>query len=156
MVTLDAGRLADPRVTLEAPSGLNGRVRCPPDTGLPKGAQMTKLKRLFSEHGQSPWLDNLSRGYLRGGTLARYIPGGVRGVTANPTIFARAIEGSAAYDEQFSTLIAAGWSVADAYWELVIDDIGSTLEEHGVASFHDSFAHVLAALETKTGQLAQG
>jgi transaldolase len=88
---------------------------------------MTKLTRLFTEHGQSPWLDNLSRAYLRDGTLARYIADGVRGVTANPTIFARAIEGSATYDRQFSALIAAGRSIADAYWELVIDDIGGAL-----------------------------
>ena len=88
---------------------------------------MTKLMRLFTEHGQSPWLDNLSRAYLRDGTLARYIAGGVRGVTANPTIFARAIEGSAIYDEQFSALIAAGRSVTDAYWDLVADDITGAL-----------------------------
>jgi transaldolase len=88
---------------------------------------MTKLTRLFTEQGQSPWLDNLSRAYLRDGTLARYIADGVRGVTANPTIFARAIEGSSTYNEQYSTLIAAGHSVADAYWELVIDDIRGAL-----------------------------
>jgi transaldolase len=88
---------------------------------------MTKLMRLFTKQGQSPWLDNLSRAHLRDGTLARYIADGVRGVTANPTIFARAIEASATYDEQFSALIAAGRSVAEAYWELVIDDISGAL-----------------------------
>src|SRR5258706_1676357 len=89
---------------------------------------MTKLERLFTEQGQSPWLDNLSRAYLRDGTLAWYIADGVRGLTANPTIFARAIEGSATYDEQFSALVASGKSVSDAYWELVIDDIVSALD----------------------------
>jgi transaldolase len=88
---------------------------------------MTKLQRLFTEQGQSPWLDNLSRAYLRDGTLARYIADGVRGVTANPTIFARAIEGSATYNEQYSALIDAGHNVANAYWELVIDDISGAL-----------------------------
>jgi transaldolase len=88
---------------------------------------MTKLMRLFAEYGQSPWLDNLTRAYLRDGTLARYVADGVRGVTANPAIFARAIEGSAAYDEQFSALIAAGTSVPDAYWELVFGDIDGAL-----------------------------
>jgi transaldolase len=44
-------------------------------------------------------------------------------VTANPTIFARAIEGSDAYDEQFATRIAQGHPVTDAYWDLVVDDI---------------------------------
>src|SRR5260221_1865146 len=86
---------------------------------------MTKLERLFTEQGQSPWLDNLSRAYLRDGTLGRYIADGVRGLTANPTIFARAIEGSATYDEQFSALVASGKSVSDAYWEPVIDEIVS-------------------------------
>ena len=69
---------------------------------------MTRLQRLFTECGQSPWLDNLTRAYLRDGTLARMVADGIRGVTANPTIFARAIEGSAEYDEQFRALVAAG------------------------------------------------
>ncbi len=34
---------------------------------------MTKLQRLYAEYGQSPWLDNLTRGYLRDGTLARMV-----------------------------------------------------------------------------------
>ena len=124
---------------------------------------MTKLMRLFTEYGQSPWLDNLTRPYLRDGTLARYIGDGVRGVTANPTIFGRAIEGSSAYDEQFSALIAAGSSVPDAYWELVIDDLNGALglllpvydESEGCDGFasievapeiaHDTAASVTAA-----------
>jgi len=56
---------------------------------------VTKLEQLCSQYGQSPWLDNLTRGYLRDGTLLRMTHAGIRGVTANPTIFARAIEGSA-------------------------------------------------------------
>jgi transaldolase len=84
---------------------------------------MTKLQRLYDEQGQSPWLDNLTRVYLRDGTLGRLVADGIRGVTANPTIFARAIEGSDAYDKQFAALIAQGRPVEDAYWELVVDDI---------------------------------
>ena len=84
---------------------------------------MTKLQQLFNEFGQSPWLDNLTRAYLRDGTLARMVDDGIRGVTANPTIFARAIEGSDDYDEQFRALIAAGRTVTDAYWELVVADV---------------------------------
>src|SRR5450756_1678875 len=95
---------------------------------LPAGRNpMTKLQRLYAQHGRSPWLDNLTRGYLRDGTLARMVADGIRGVTANPTIFAKAIEGSADYDEQFSSLAAAGWSVEDAYWELVVADISAAL-----------------------------
>jgi transaldolase len=84
---------------------------------------MTKLQRLYQEQGQSPWLDNLTRAYLRDGTLGRLVADGVRGVTANPTILARAIEGSDAYDEQFATRIAQGRPVTDAYWDLVADDV---------------------------------
>ena len=84
---------------------------------------MTKLRRLFDEQGQSPWLDNLTRPYLRDGTLARLVDDGIRGVTANPTIFARAIEGSDAYDTQFAALISEGRRIDDAYWQLVVDDI---------------------------------
>jgi transaldolase len=84
---------------------------------------MTKLQQLFAEQGQSPWLDNLTRQYLLDGTLARLVADGIRGVTANPTIFARAIEGSDEYDEQFRALVARGLSVPDAYWELVVADV---------------------------------
>ena len=88
---------------------------------------MSTLERLYAEYGQSPWLDNLTRGYLRGGTLARMVADGIRGVTANPTIFSKAIVGSADYDEQFSALTAAGYSLEDAYWQLIVDDITAAL-----------------------------
>lgn len=86
-------------------------------------ASLTKLQRLYAEQGQSPWLDNLTRDYLRDGTLSRMVAAGVRGVTSNPTIFARAIASSPDYDEQFSWLISTGASVEEAYWELVATDL---------------------------------
>jgi transaldolase len=88
---------------------------------------MTKLQRLYAEQGQSPWLDNLTRAYLRDGELARLVAEGIRGVTANPTIFARAIEGSADYDEHFASLTDVGVSVEDASWELVVADVTAAL-----------------------------
>ena len=88
---------------------------------------MTRLHRLFAEQGQSPWLDNLTRTLVQDGTLARYVEAGVRGVTSNPSIFAKAIEGSAAYDHQFANLIGDGRSIVDAYWDLVIDDVLNAL-----------------------------
>jgi transaldolase len=36
-----------------------------------------------------------------------------------------------------------------------MDDVGRTLEDQGVASFHESFAHVLQVLESKARQLAR-
>ena len=56
------------------------------------------------ELGQSPWLDNLKRSYLTSGELADIRDRGIRGLTSNPTIFQKAIQGSADYDEQFATL----------------------------------------------------
>lgn len=88
---------------------------------------MTRLHQLYDEQGQSPWLDNLTRPYLQDGTLARYVRDGIRGVTANPTILAKAMEGSDAYDEQFGRLVAAGRSATEVFWDLAVDDISGAL-----------------------------
>ena len=89
---------------------------------------MTRLHRLFHEQGQSPWLDNLARPYLRDGTLADLVARGVRGVTANPTIVAKSIESSDAYDDQFEALLSAGHDVEQAYWELALTDVADALQ----------------------------
>jgi transaldolase len=89
---------------------------------------MTRLQRLFSEQGQSPWLDNLKRGYITSGDLSRLIDEGIRGITSNPTIFQKAIAGQAEYDDQFRGLIERKQSVDDAYWDLVIDDVTHALD----------------------------
>src|SRR5690348_6639633 len=88
---------------------------------------MTTLERLYTEYGQSPWLDNRTRGYPHDGTPARMVADGIRGVTANPTIFSKAIVGSDDYDEQFAALAAAGRPLEDAYWQLVVDDVTAAL-----------------------------
>jgi len=88
---------------------------------------MTKLQDLYGIQGQSPWLDNLRRGWLTSGELRRWVERGVRGVTSNPTIFAKAISGAADYDEQFGSLVRDGVSVEQSYWELVKSDIEDAL-----------------------------
>lgn len=85
------------------------------------------LQRLHAEQGQSPWLDNLRRGWITSGELAEWVERGVRGITSNPTIFQKAIEGSADYDEQYRELVDAGDGVEDAYWALVTRDIEHAL-----------------------------
>jgi transaldolase len=87
---------------------------------------MTKLNDLYEHEGQSPWLDDLHREWLTGGHLQELVGRGVRGVTSNPTIFAKAIQATDVYDDQFRRLIAT-MSVDDAYWEMVIDDIEDAL-----------------------------
>jgi transaldolase len=84
---------------------------------------MGRLVELHDTYGQSPWLDNLRRDWLRNGELARWVDRGVRGVTSNPTIFQKAMTSTDAYHDDFARLIAEGRSTIDAYWELVIADI---------------------------------
>jgi transaldolase len=103
---------------------------------------MTKLHDLYEQQGQSPWLDNLRRDYLRGGRLAELVGEGIRGVTSNPTIFAKAIEAGNDYDEQFKALLASH-TIEEAYWELVLSDIRDALAvlrpvhdaSHGIDGF---------------------
>ena len=63
---------------------------------------MTTLDDLYNNYGQSPWLDNLRLDWVEDGTLAHYIAEGVRGVTSNPSIFAKAFASTSAYDEAIS------------------------------------------------------
>lgn len=85
--------------------------------------------RLHALHdsGQSPWLDNLRRGWLTSGELADWVARGIRGLTSNPSIFQKAISSGTDYDQQFGGLIAGGTTVTDAYWDLVISDIHGAL-----------------------------
>ncbi len=89
---------------------------------------MTKLHNLYESYGQSPWLDNLRREWLHDGTLASWVQNGIRGLTSNPSIFQQAMTNGTAYELQFSNLLAAGLSVAEAYWELVYSDINGALD----------------------------
>jgi transaldolase len=89
---------------------------------------MTKLQELFKTQGQSPWLDNLKRGYITSGELRQRVDAGIRGITSNPTIFAKAIEAANDYDEQFRSLVQQRKTVDDAYWDMVIDDITKALQ----------------------------
>jgi transaldolase len=84
---------------------------------------MSRLHDLTREHGQSPWLDNLRRGWIISGELERWVERGVRGITSNPSIFQKAMAKGEDYDEQFAASISSGDSVADAYWDLASSDI---------------------------------
>jgi transaldolase len=89
---------------------------------------MDRLIRLSEDFGQSPWLDNLKRGYLTSGELERLRDGGIRGLTSNPTIFQKAIQGSPDYDEQFKVLAADSHPIIDDYWAMVLADINGALD----------------------------
>jgi transaldolase len=89
---------------------------------------MTRLHQLFTEQGQSPWLDNLSRPLLSSGELRHHVERGVRGVTSNPTILQKALSGSGEYDEQMRTLWGAGLDPLATFWELAIEDVRGALD----------------------------
>ncbi len=89
---------------------------------------MERLQHLYHEFGQSPWLDNLKRGYITSGQLQSLAARGIRGLTSNPTIFQKAIQGSAEYDEQFRTLAVDDGPIIDDYWALVLADINGALD----------------------------
>jgi transaldolase len=78
----------------------------------------------LQEHGQSVWMDNLSRDIIQSGALAEMVATqGIRGITSNPAIFEKAIAGNAIYDEAILAGVQAGMSVDGIYESLVFDDI---------------------------------
>src|SRR3954469_18573134 len=87
-----------------------------------KGESMTPLQQL-GEHGQSVWIDYLSRKFVKEGELARLVERGVVGVTSNPTIFQGAIAEGDAYDDQIRELSADHDDPKEIFWLLARDDI---------------------------------
>jgi transaldolase/glucose-6-phosphate isomerase len=83
---------------------------------------MTKLHDLQAL-GQSVWYDNIERALLDSGELAALVATGVTGVTSNPSIFEKAIAGSAEYDAAIAAMPGQA-SLNDIYEALVLDDIG--------------------------------
>jgi transaldolase/glucose-6-phosphate isomerase len=82
----------------------------------------------LAAYGQSVWLDNIRRGQIVNGELKRLIDDGVVGVTANPTIFEKAISGSTDYDSAIQELVQAGKSADDIYKVLIVEDISNAAD----------------------------
>jgi len=106
---------------------------------LEKTDPIAELKRL----GQSVWLDQIDRTMIRSGLLARYRDAGVSGVTANPTIFARALESSDAYADEIARRLEARHEPESIVWDLLIEDVQAAADvfrpvydrEHGGDGF---------------------
>ena len=113
-----------------------------------------RLTELFTVAGQSPWLDNLKREYIVNGDFARVLASGIRGLTSNPTIFQKAIQGSALYDDQFHESIQRGLSTEETYWELVVSDIIGALDIFGPLYVSSSGLDGFVSVEVSPG-LAQ-
>ncbi|NOZ48670.1 MAG: transaldolase [Chloroflexi bacterium] len=89
---------------------------------------MSNLHTLYSDFGQSAWLDFIGRDVVNSGQLQRLIELGVRGVTSNPTIFDKAIGGSDAYDEDLARLLAQGADTFTIYDELSRSDVAEAAD----------------------------
>lgn len=82
---------------------------------------MTSLNDLYDTYGQSPWIDNIRRDWLNDGTLARFVGEGVRGVTSNPSIFAKTLSTSTAYDATIAG--SSDDNAADLFETLTVADV---------------------------------
>jgi transaldolase len=78
----------------------------------------------LAEHGQSAWLDYLSRDILNSGKLARMMDeDAIVGVTSNPTIFQKALAEGDAYDEDLKELLSQEQDGKEIFLKLSAGDI---------------------------------
>ena len=88
---------------------------------------MNTLQQLFNEERQSPWIDFIDRQLIESGRLDALIGDGLRGLTSNPTIFAKAVSGGH-YDELVRRMLDAGESDQAIYEEIAVGDVGEALD----------------------------
>ena len=90
----------------------------------------------LSNHGQSVWIDYLSRDMLKEGELARMMrEDAVVGVTSNPTIFQKAISQGDRYDEQVRQLLEEETDPKEIFLQLSSRDVEAALDL--LASVHE-------------------
>lgn len=87
------------------------------------------MQQLYDEQKQSPWLDYIRRDMLNDGRLKQYIErDGIRGITANPTIFEKAIGAGNDYDVQIAQLLRDGVNRDELFEHIAVADIGSACD----------------------------
>jgi transaldolase len=85
---------------------------------------MTDRLRELTHAGVAIWLDDLSRERLTGGSLERMVRDRfVKGVTSNPTIFAKALSDADDYAAQVAELAGAGATTDQAVRTMTTDDV---------------------------------
>ena len=85
------------------------------------------LHRLHADHDQSPWIDFIDRDLLDSGKLHEMIDQGIRGLTSNPTIFAKAVA-TGQYDDLIRREIQAGDDARQIYQEIAVSDVGDAAD----------------------------
>lgn len=88
---------------------------------------MNTLQRLHAEQDQSPWIDFIDRDLITSGKLAQMVADGIRGLTSNPTIFAKAVA-TGQYDELIRREIAAGDEPMRIYEEIAVTDVSDACD----------------------------
>jgi transaldolase / glucose-6-phosphate isomerase len=99
--------------------------------GILETAKATNPLKELLNYGQSVWLDYIRRDLLTSGELKRLInEEGLRGMTSNPTIFEKAISGSADYTDLLQSLRSRTDLDAKARYEiLAIRDIQDAADQ---------------------------
>src|ERR1700759_103826 len=84
---------------------------------------MTSALHALRDQGTSPWIDYISRPFVREGDLADLIEKGISGATSNPTIFQGAISDGDAYDEQLREVLEHERDPKEVFLALAREDI---------------------------------
>jgi transaldolase len=84
---------------------------------------MTTPLQALTEHGQSPWIDFLSRPFVRDGDLGTLVDEGIVGLTSNPTIFQSAIADGDAYDDQLREVLREERDPKEIFLALARQDV---------------------------------
>jgi transaldolase len=88
---------------------------------------MNALQRLHAEQDQSPWIDFIDRDLLTSGRLAGLVSDGIRGLTSNPTIFAKAVA-SGQYDDLIRDQLEARNGNDQIYEAIAVGDVGDAAD----------------------------
>jgi transaldolase len=97
------------------------------DAAADRAAKTNALHRLHAEQDQSPWIDFIDRELITSGKLEGMIGDGIRGLTSNPTIFAKAVA-TGQYDELIRREIEAGDGARDIYQQIAVSDVGDAAD----------------------------
>jgi len=102
------------------------------------------LQRLWAL-GQSPWIDFIDRDLIASGKLDELVDDGIRGLTSNPTIFAKAVA-TGQYDDLVRREIEAGDDARAIYEEIAVTDVGDAADVlrrvYDAADGADGFASI--------------
>ena len=86
--------------------------------------QVNERLAALTAAGTSVWLDQIKRGMLESGELARMVDeDSLRGVTSNPAIFEKAILGSPDYDADLAAAASEGLTAREVYRRLAVRDV---------------------------------